>query len=237
MVPLSPDPPAGGSLPAARRPADDPAPQAVPGALRALFAQVGAVEARLLRTIDHRVGAPARPDSSAPAAPADGDPRVYLAELLSPLQRIEARLAALEERSGPPDAAPGEPFAELDALLTRLERIEAALEGLGSESDRPGLPEAEARLKGIEDRLCALHEALASPPGATGAVPPTEGAPAKDAGALATLKCDFSLLVHTINGHLEESRDRSRTIEEAIAQLLALAPPSPSPAPEIPADA
>jgi hypothetical protein len=68
-------------------------------------------------------------------------------------------------------------------------------------------------------------------------VPPTEGAPALDAGALATLKRDFSLLDHTINGHLEESRDRSRTIEEAVAQLLALAPPSPSPAPEIPADA
>ena len=171
------------------------------------------------------------------------EPDLDLTPILDRLDAIEQRLQALSEAA--PSTTPSEllerlqhlaeqvelsspaaePFAPLlhsslqpiDARLTEIEqRLAGALEDRSNTEnvsgtaagDQADLSSLSTRLPQIEAKLTDLWEAITS----TSSVEPTQK-------EISSLKRDFSLLVRTLNDHLEESRQRSDQLESSIDQM------------------
>ena len=138
------------------------------------------------------------------AVPGDGGEPVSL-------EPISERLEAIQERLGG-DAGAMTLGAALARLSESVERVEGGLGSLGSggEGSESGGGIDPAWTQKIEETLTSIAE---------------RGDDDSAVKAISTLKRDFSLLVHTINGHLQESRHRSEKVENALEVIVsALAP-------------
>ena len=115
---------------------------------------------------------------------------------------IVEKLDSIEERLGG-DAGAMTLGAAVSRIAETLERVESSM-GSGGEG-APATPAIDPEwLTRIEETINKLAE---------------EDDGDSAAKAISTLKRDFSLLVHTINGHLQESRHRSEKVETALDHI------------------
>ena len=128
-----------------------------------------------------------------PTVSVEGEP-ISFDPLIEKLDSIEQRLGG--------DAGAMTIGAALSRISETLERVETSLtsESTGEASS----PIDPAWLTRIEETLSKLAD------------DDEEDSATK---AISTLKRDFSLLVHTINGHLQESRHRSEKVETSLDQI------------------
>ena len=156
----------------------------------------------------------------------------------APGAAAEIDLAPIQEEIralGASVSAGGEGGSSLDPeLMTSLgERLDAIEERLGGDAGAMTLGAAISR---VTDSLERIEGTVASASGGSGGGAgidpelvgrletalenlPAAGDEDPAAKAISTLKRDFSLLVHTINGHLQESRHRSEKVESALEAI------------------
>ncbi|MFQ5655747.1 MAG: hypothetical protein ACE5GW_13580, partial [Planctomycetota bacterium] len=183
------------------------APEAAPGGARpedsaGLLESLGEIKERLA--------------GIAESMPGDRAEGADLAPFLEHLEKIEAELP---DRSRPLKAVE-ERLGRLEDLIRELpdpQSSEGAGEPDGSLADevvgRIDEPLGEEVIDQGSELLTALKE-----------VPPAGSAGGEDAPGgseiLKDLKKEFSFLVHTINGHLEESRNRSKQLDSSFGGVM-----------------
>jgi len=131
-------------------------------------------------------------DAPAGHAPPPGEPA---------LSALEKRLESIEERLGG-DAGSATLGAAIARLGERLDRLAETLSAAGGDS-------APVEASALGERVDRILEAILE----------QRGGSEEAKKSVATLKRDFSLLVHTINGHLQESRNRSDLIESKLEEM------------------
>lgn len=121
------------------------------------------------------------------------------------LSPLEERLDSISERLGG-DAGAMTLGTAIARLGESLERIESRVESAPPTTRVDGTPAIPPVIEEILGEILAATKS--SPEGGNDATK-----------AIGTLKRDFSLLVHTINGHLQESRHRSDQVENTLGEL------------------
>ncbi len=147
-------------------------------------------------------------------------PAATLPEVLKSLKQLSEKLEIPPATAEPLGALLHSSLEPLDARLTEIERklahaLEDRCNTAASENasgalagDPAQLSSLSAHLPQIETKLADLWEAISSK---------SSGKSAQN--EISTLRRDFSLLVRTLNEHLEESRQLSDRLESSIDQM------------------